>query len=76
MSIFTKETPLKVWHLIVFIVLVASIYFTVRTVQTWKQVRINTANIQVIGNFLNPNNQPQAQPTQPVKKAPTEEEIK
>lgn len=71
MSIITKETPLKVWHLIVFLIVAAIIYFAY---DLNKRVRINTANIQVIGNFLNQNNQPQAK--LPAQKTPAQQEIK
>jgi len=66
MSIFTKNTPLKVWHLIVFLLVAALIYFAHGT---WRQVQINKANIQSIAQFLN-----QAQQT--AVKAPSKEGVK
>ena len=75
MSIFNKETPLKVWHLIVILVAATVIYFAY---STWKQVRINTVNIATIASFLNKANpqQSQPQPIQPKREVPTEKENK
>jgi len=67
MNFFNKETPLKVWHLIVIVFTVMVILFF------WSmnnQVKANKANITTLANYLQQNqkNQTQIQP----QKIPTE----
>ena len=61
MNFFNKETPLKVWHLIVIFLGAAIIYFVF---STWNQVRVNKINITTLANYLQQNqkNQTQIQP--------------
>jgi len=63
MNIINKDTPLKVWHLIVIFIGAAIIYFVF---STWNQVRVNKINITTLANYLQQNqkNQTQIQPQQ------------
>jgi len=69
MNIINKETPLKVWHLIVIIFTVAVISFFW---SMWNQVKANKVNISTIAKYLNQPKQTQVQP----QKIPAIPEVK
>uniref|UniRef100_A0A6M3IR41 Uncharacterized protein n=1 Tax=viral metagenome TaxID=1070528 RepID=A0A6M3IR41_9ZZZZ len=65
MSILDTNTPLKIKHIVIVVLLAGMIYFGYTM---YRQVKINTANIQTIASFLQQSQQAKVEP----KPAPKE----